>query len=80
MTLRREWFSEFKASNSNRYVYIANNDKLSVKGYGKIYINTFINDKWVPRILMNVQYVPELKQKKFIFNWFNNQKMILYDD
>lgn len=39
MTSRKEWFSDLQHTNSNRFVYIANNEKLPIRGFGTIYIN-----------------------------------------
>lgn len=65
MTSRKEWFSELKMSNANRFVCIANNEKLPIEGSGTIQIEAFVENKWFRRTLTNVQYVPKLTQNLF---------------
>lgn len=65
MTSRKEWFSDLKIIEDDRYVTIANDERLPIRGYGKIHLEAWCNDEWLAMRLENVQYVPELKQNLF---------------
>lgn len=65
MTSKREWFSEFKVAECDRYVTIANDERLSIRGYGNIQLEAWCDDEWFALRLENVQYVPGLKPNFF---------------
>lgn len=65
MTSRKEWFSDLKIIEGDRYVTIANDERLPIRGYGIIHLEAWCNDEWSAMRLENVQYVPELKQNLF---------------
>lgn len=65
MTSRKEWFDELKMIEDGSYVTIANDERLTIRGYGTIHMNAWCNDEWHSLRLENVQYVPGLKQNLF---------------
>lgn len=65
MTGRIEWFTDYEKYEVERFVQIANNDRLLIRGKGTILIEAKVKGKWLQRQLRNVQHVPELKQNLF---------------
>lgn len=67
ITSRREWFAEYHDEDNGRYVEIANDEKLYVKGFGTIEIEAWIDGTWHQRRLENVLHVPKAKMNLFAF-------------
>ena len=57
MTSRKERFSDLHMIHDDRFVYIANNEKLRIHSFGTIHIKALVKNIWCARTLTNVQYV-----------------------
>ncbi|KAG5865102.1 hypothetical protein JTB14_024512 [Gonioctena quinquepunctata] len=61
MTFRRDWFTSFSDSDSEKFVKVANDERLEICGYGTILIDVLMENRWEPRRLEGVQYYVKKK-------------------
>ena len=65
MTHRREWFCDFEDFKVPLSIKMGNGDIISAYGKGSIDIETRVNNAWIPGIMYDVLYAPNLQQSLF---------------
>lgn len=63
MSFQRDWFDDFVEINES--VSLGDNSTCEVKGKGTIYIQKYINGKWINGRINDVLYIPSLKKNLF---------------
>lgn len=63
MSFQKHWFS--KLNETNETVCLGDNSMCEVKGRGTIYIQKYVNGKWIDGRIDDVLYVPDLKRNLF---------------
>lgn len=69
MCSTRRWFQNYVAYDEPKYVKLGDDSRVTVEGYGNIYVRTYVGKKSSINYLENVLYVPEL-----IFNLYSARK------
>lgn len=59
---KRHFFSEFTQLSTRDYVLLGDDRRCSIEGVGTVKIWREIDNKWLPGVLENVLYVPDLKK------------------